>query len=44
MGNEIDLLENYPVTNRDTNARANEKTEEDRSIARKFGKDFFDGT
>jgi SAM-dependent methyltransferase len=43
MHKEINLLKNYPVTNRDTNARANEKTEDDRKIARKFGKDFFDG-
>lgn len=43
MGQEINLLENYPTTNRDTSARANEKTEIDRSIARKFGKEFFDG-
>lgn len=40
---EIDLLENYPRAKRDVNKRGNEKTEEDRSIARKFGKEFFDG-
>lgn len=43
MGIEIDLLENYPKTKRDLKQRANEKTEEDRNIARKFGKEFFDG-
>lgn len=43
MGREINLLENYPVTKRDTFARAASKTEEDRKIARKFGKEFFDG-
>lgn len=43
MGREIDLLRNYPKTKRDTSARADEKTEKDRSIARQFGKDFFDG-
>lgn len=43
MGNEIDLLKNYPKTKRDTSERANEKTEKDREIARKFGKEFFDG-
>ena len=43
MGIEIDLLKNYPKTVRDVKARGVEKTEEDRSIARKFGKDFFDG-
>ena len=43
MGIEIDLLKNYPKTKRDPLARAAEKTEEDRIIARKFGKEFFDG-
>ena len=43
MGKEIDLLVNYPKTKRDPLKRALEKTEEDRAIARKFGKEFFDG-
>jgi len=43
MGIEIDLLKNYPKTKRDLKQRADEKTESDRAIARKFGKDFFDG-
>jgi ubiquinone/menaquinone biosynthesis C-methylase UbiE len=43
MGQEIDLLINYPRTKRDPMARAAEKTEEDRAIARRFDKDFFDG-
>ena len=43
MGIEIDLLKNYPKTKRDPLARAAEKTEEDRIIARRFDKDFFDG-
>lgn len=43
MGIEIDLLEHYPKTKRDLKQRADEKTEEDRNIARKFGQDFFDG-
>jgi SAM-dependent methyltransferase len=43
MGNEIDLLRNYPKTKRDPLARAAEKTESDRTIARQFGQDFFDG-
>ena len=43
MGNEIDLLVNYPKPNRDVFARSQQKTEEDRNIARKFGKEFFDG-
>jgi len=43
MGQEIDLLINYPKTKRDVKERGAEKTEEDRAIARKFGKEFFDG-
>ena len=44
MGKEIDLMVNYPKTKRDVNARGLEKSEADRAIARKFGKEFFDGT
>ena len=43
LGNEIDLLKNYPKTKRNLDERANSKTEEDREIARRFDKDFFDG-
>lgn len=43
MGREIDLLEKYPRTRRNVDARGQEKTEADRAIARKFGKEFFDG-
>ena len=43
MGKEIDLLKNYPKSKRDLDARANSKTEKQRAIARKFGKEFFDG-
>jgi len=43
MGQEIDLLINYPRTKRDVKERGASKTVEDREIARKFGKDFFDG-
>lgn len=43
MNAEIDLLKNYPKTKRDPKARAAEKTEEDRIIGRKFGKEYFDG-
>jgi len=43
MGKEIDLLKNYPKTSRDPGARAASKTQQDRAIARRFGKDFFDG-
>lgn len=40
---EIDLLKNYPKTQRNVKERGASKTEEDRAIARRFGKDFFDG-
>jgi SAM-dependent methyltransferase len=43
MGQEIDLLVNYPKAKRDLNVRLQSKTEADRTIARKFEKDFFDG-
>ena len=43
MGIEIDLLKNYPKTKRNVKERGVEKTEEDRAIARQFGKEFFDG-
>lgn len=40
---EIDLLVNYPKTTRQVEERGQEKTEDDRKIARKFGQDYFDG-
>ena len=43
MGIEIDLMKNYPKSKRDPKARGAEKTDEDRAIARQFGKEFFDG-
>src|SRR3954468_13197245 len=43
VGREIDLLVNYPRTKRNVEERGQTKTEEDRRIARKFGRDFFDG-
>ncbi len=43
MGIEIDLMKNYPKTKRDLTKRLEEKTSEDRTLARKFGKEFFDG-
>ncbi len=43
VGTEIDLLVNYPKTKRNLDERAATKTEEDRAVARKFDKDFFDG-
>ncbi len=43
MGIEIDLLEHYPKAKRNLDERAAQKTEEDRAIARRFDKNFFDG-
>ncbi len=43
MGQEVDLLINYPKAKRNVLERGQTKTEEDRKIARQFGKDFFDG-
>ena len=43
MIKEINLLKKYPKTKRDLSKRRNEKTEEDRIIARRFDKEFFDG-
>lgn len=43
MGREIDLLADYPNAKRNLEERADGKTEEQRAIARQFGKEFFDG-
>lgn len=43
LGREIDLLTNYPKSNRNLSQRLEDKTDEDRRIARQFGKEFFDG-
>ncbi len=43
MGKEINLMRKYPVTKRNAKERAEQKSEEDRRIARQFGKEFFDG-
>jgi ubiquinone/menaquinone biosynthesis C-methylase UbiE len=43
MGIEIDLLVNYPKTKRNLEDRVASKTEADRTVARQFGRDFFDG-
>ena len=40
---EIDLLKNYPKTNRDLSQASIQRTDEVRLVARKFDKDFFDG-
>ena len=43
MGQEIDLLVHYPRAKRDVDARGATKTEADRTTARLFGREFFDG-
>lgn len=43
MGREVDLLMNYPRTARNVKERGATKTEEDRAVARRFGREFFDG-
>jgi SAM-dependent methyltransferase len=43
VGQEIDLLVSYPRTRRDVDERGQSKTEEDRRVARQFGREFFDG-
>lgn len=43
IGKEIDLLVNYPKSKRNVEDRGQSKTEEDRRIARRFGREFFDG-
>ena len=43
MGMEIDLLRNYPKSQRNLDQREQEKTPEVKALARQFGKDYFDG-
>jgi len=43
LGQEIDILANYPKANRNLNARLESKSEASRAIGRKFGFDYFDG-
>lgn len=43
MGQEINLMDRYPRSKRPIEERARLITEEHRKVARKFGKEFFDG-
>ena len=43
MGQEIDLLVNYPKTKSNLDERLSAKNEVDRAVARQFGREFFDG-
>ena len=43
MGVEIDLLRNYPKAPRNLEERGEGKSEEVRTIARQFGREYFDG-
>ncbi len=40
---EINLLDRLPQTTRNVKARAEQKSAEDRALAKQFGRDFFDG-
>ena len=40
---EINLLKNYPKSKRNVSERGQSKTKEQQELARKFGRDFFDG-
>lgn len=44
IGREVNLMKNYPYSKRDISGRLASKTNEDRRIARQFGKEFFDGS
>ena len=44
IGIEVDLMKNYPYSKRDISGRLASKTNEDKLIARQFGKEFFDGS
>mgnify|MGYP006192415057 FL=1 len=43
LGREIDLLAKYPKPKRNISIRGSSKTTQQQQLARKFGKDFFDG-
>lgn len=43
MGKEINLLKKYPKSKRDTDQRSINKSKEIINIAKKFGKEYFDG-
>jgi len=43
MGREINLMSDYPKSIRNLTQRLEEKTLENKEVAQKFGKDFFDG-
>lgn len=43
MGREINLLDLYPKSKRPINERGTSVTEENKRIARQFGREFFDG-
>jgi SAM-dependent methyltransferase len=44
IGREVNLMKNYPYSKRDISGRLASKTDEDKRIARQFGKEFFDGS
>lgn len=44
MGREINLMRNYPYSQRDITGRLESKTQKDKLIAMEFGQEFFDGS
>jgi len=44
MGQEINILDQYPKSKRPIDDRALERTKKDVAIAKQFGKEYFDGT
>jgi ubiquinone/menaquinone biosynthesis C-methylase UbiE len=43
MGQEIDLMDHYPRSNRPIEERSQQVSDDDRAIAREFGEQYFDG-
>ena len=44
MGIEVNLMQNYPYSQRDISGRLESKTQHDKLIAMEFGQEFFDGS
>lgn len=44
MGIEVNLMQNYPYSQRDISGRHESKTQHDKLIAMEFGQEFFDGS
>src|SRR5207249_4636113 len=44
VGDEINLLDRYPRSQRPIDERGTQVTDADRELSRRFGRDYFDGT